>query len=421
MTANDTQEEQRGKDRPQLDPKALERIGSAIDRVYERLLGDGSLGFKGHGERMAFYHERGRRTARSWRRSKKCMFPECSDATIKRSHSIPRSGPMVRLAEDGHLLTPVFDKSQDDLSAKLVGVGEASTFPGYCPAHEAEFQTFEQNGELAVERDVWLQYFRIVCREIREREEAVQHMDGLLRDHQELLSERGLELLKEELGGDFIRSKGLDGKSMSFQDFDPNYERLATSRDELSKAIGTYRKDYLDPLVKALKSNIAPPLKFVWLRPDIEIPVALVGRANFGVRVGEQTEDVVIWPQVWPKDGSTDLLIMCTDRDDRHLDEYVKLFTTSPLGVIAMVESWMVHGTDHWFLRPSTWTQLPPARRSQILNDILDETRNAGSEYQHSIFDSIRQQVVAQLEKADPPPKGLNDYLIHERAKLALA
>jgi hypothetical protein len=65
--------------------------------------------------------------------------------------------------------------------------------------HEAEFQDFEQAKELIYERDFVLQFFRIVCREIRIRSEDHRHMSEMLAAHEQLLSERGVALIRAEL------------------------------------------------------------------------------------------------------------------------------------------------------------------------------------------------------------------------------
>ena len=64
------------------------------------------------------------------------------------------------------------------------------------------------------------------------------------------------------------------------------------------------------------------------------------------------------------------------------------------LALLEMVETWMVNGTDHWFIKPSVWNGIPVGRRSRILEDILHDAYNIGHPYPRSIFDSLREEML---------------------------
>jgi hypothetical protein len=85
--------------------------------------------------------------------------------------------------------------------------------------------------------------------------------------------------------------------------------------------------------------------------------------------------------------------------------------------MISMLESWMVHGTDHWFMRPTAWRQLPSARRARILHDMANLSRSIGFEYEVSIRDDLRREAIAKLSDENPASNELAAYLAHESAK----
>jgi hypothetical protein len=65
--------------------------------------------------------------------------PPCGVKPI-RSHSMGRRGPLALLADKGHvrLLTYSQTIGEPDVEMKLVGVREATTFPGLCARHDGE-------------------------------------------------------------------------------------------------------------------------------------------------------------------------------------------------------------------------------------------------------------------------------------------
>jgi hypothetical protein len=74
-------------------------------------------------------------------------------------------------------------------------------------------------------------------------------------------------------------------------------------------------------------------------------------------------------------------------------------------GILIMVETWMVRGTDHWFMRPSDWEGIPADRRAMILRDMLDESVSIGEAYPGSVLDSVRaRNLTTRKAKAEPRP-----------------
>lgn len=82
-----------------------------------------------------------------------CLYLECSNKAIS-SHSQQEKRSLKSIAKNGHVyaLNADFGHSYnfktDDykLSFKLTGIGQASTFSGFCSKHEDIFKIFEDNG-----------------------------------------------------------------------------------------------------------------------------------------------------------------------------------------------------------------------------------------------------------------------------------
>ena len=84
----------------------------------------------------------------------------------------------------------------------------------------------------------------------------------------------------------------------------------------------------------------------------------------------------------------------------------------------------MIHGTDHWFIRPSAWERIPEARRRAIRARLV-EPLSLAERAPFSVLDDARRHIIdfaeAQLEAgkiaaADLP--AVERTLASQKAKL---
>jgi hypothetical protein len=395
-----------------IDAEQLQILSDAIDRMHDELLKERDLGFATEAEKKAFFFERHKRAQRRVS-AQSCMYPGCTNQSIKRSHTLPRSGPLERIAEDGHVTTTEFDRTQGAICAKRLGVREASTFPGFCDAHEMFFQEFEQRKRLDSIDDHVRQLFRIVCREIRVRELQVATGREMAVDLKQLLNERGTELLNRILRDTSLSDRRVT--SVSFEEFNRHHTAYLRKIEDMESRIRNYREDFFEPLLAEMSGQGVDALAVTNFTVGVEAPVCLAGRGNFRCKIDDEVRETIAFAQVWPFDGGTQITLLT--RTDREVDRqiYLSSFLRKPLGLLSLIESWMVHGTDHWFVRPAIWNALPPERQKRILTDIADESRNVGSEYPLSIFDEIRLRALAQAEPKDTSEE---EDLAREKAKV---
>jgi hypothetical protein len=69
----------------------------------------------------------------------------------------------------------------------------------------------------------------------------------------------------------------------------------------------------------------------------------------------------------------------------------------SSLALLEMLESWMIHGSDHWFMTPSAWTAIPEARQRTICDRILEPLLLA-DRAPFSVLDGPRRQIPSFVE-----------------------
>jgi hypothetical protein len=71
----------------------------------------------------------------------------------------------------------------------------------------------------------------------------------------------------------------------------------------------------------------------------------------------------------------------------------------SGFGALHAMESWMVYGSDHWFILPSVWEAFPESRRSTILKAIESIDYNIGDAPPFSILDSARRTLIGYVRE----------------------
>jgi hypothetical protein len=90
--------------------------------------------------------------------------------------------------------------------------------------------------------------------------------------------------------------------------------------------------------------------------------------------------------------------------------------------MLDLVEGWMTHGTDHWFIRPSLWHNLAPERQSRIVGDLQSLDGVPSADPAEPIFDDLRRTFLQALRDQAEQEHSSNPTLLRlmeqEEAKL---
>lgn len=348
---------------------------------------------------------------KAWEHIGTCMHRGCGHKSIARSHSIHRAGPIEQIAEQQHVLTPAFVES--GISLKRIGVREASTFPGFCEIHEQLFTPFESTGRIAGGHHTALQAFRTVCREIARKRHDTEHV------------KRGLEAYRaarNKYFRDAILSvaPGVDFKGVSEEGNrleDTSASMLAEAEDDLKELEELYDElfEYIDA------GRPEPCIHALDLSPDIllEIPVALSGLGVMRYRDPKKHRALCLLG-ILPQGKTTLTFIAAARRHSEAIAHYSKQMQFG-FGALNAMESWMVYGSDHWFIRPSAWDAIPTTRQSLILKALERVEHSIGSFPPFSILDAARLKLLGfvreHIGETDDRDAALR-YLAIEEAKL---
>lgn len=390
----------------------LNHLNLTLDELAAKI-SDNHLPFLGtEGQRKGIFHGACHDLAKAMRQPGVCMYPGCIAHSIPRSHTIQKAGPLNFIAEDSHVVTPQIAKNAHGYSITRVGLNDASTFPGFCQKHEALFHEFETAGGIKTERDIMLQVFRTICREVAVKKIQKSQIAKLRGTHDSLVSSKGIESLKSSLGTPFFEKHG-GIRSLTFNGVSKGQVMMLECEKELEEALKVLENEFLPASVMEL--NGSSSLSHFSLAVQQPLPVCLSGVANFWINDNGKSLSVKTILNVLPSSQRTLILASTLAVHEPYLHTYMQQMLNQMLGALIMVETWMVRGTDHWFMTPSEWGRIPKTRQTKILADMLDESLSIGSAYSTSVLDSVREQHLRLPEcKAEP-----QDIFDAEASKLA--
>ena len=371
----------------ELNPELL----NAIVQVNDQYLRDDSILFQDESANTAEIFKAAKRFAIKRSTSRECIAPKCSSPSIKRSHTIQKAS-LECIAERHHVLAPAANHRSNRVEMMRLGINRASAFPGFCVKHEQMFGQFERIGRIEPERDLTLQIYRSVCREIvrlRIDTEAVQ--EGL---------EDYLEFRRRKLEGLYRERAPSETFSLTkVKASDPREREVRRRMARVEPGIISFTDEF-EPAALAGLSDPEKGLCTYAVMVDEPLPVCLSGHGNFAIKTNEGVRNVRALLLVLPQDNETIVSISVLPGDRNYLARYLRNFNGT-LGHLCMIESWMMHGTDHWFLAPRVWKSIRSDKRRFILDDILDVTRNIGCYYLHTIFNDLKRRTISDL-MSDP-------------------
>ena len=391
-----------------------ERIVEAIDYAVDKFKEDEEAIFASEIERQILKYEK---VFRKWNTSQNCIFHNCENKSIKKSHTIQKMASLRRISENGKVMTPQFNHNKEKLEVVSIGFGAASTFPGFCQKHERLFEDFELNKEINNSKDVVLQIFRTVCREKFSSKYNIDSLEARKKQYIQFRNKKVEEIFRQKIGNDFLEG------DISFEDFRFDYNDVRLNL--LNKNIKKLRLDkrFIDKFYNCLIYDLdrkSPKKTYTQvIIVDIEFPVTLAGRSNFAVKTKNQEIDIIL--NILPYESKTYIVVSTFIKNKRFVEQIIDLDRlNNPIEIFNMLESWMIYGSDHWFLTPSVWNQIKSEYQEKIISEIWNLTKDITHECEYSIFNSYRREFVRLIEekiKDDNIPDA-KEYLKKERAKL---
>lgn len=358
----------------------------AYDAALSELEADSSAVFKSDGERNGVFHTFLKRWDRAWAKPGPCMHHGCPNPSIPRSHTISLGASIRRIAEDGHVLTPRYRGTGIEMVS--IGVRDASTFPGFCPEHELLFAEFETQKAMTEEQHFRLQAFRTICREIYSKRHQQQKATAMLEEHRA----RRDAFVVDRMTTAAAPGAPLGVSGLTFQN-DEIENRIVDHLAGIEEDLPELERLY-DGILDELQ-NGSDRLAMLVANFDIELPVCLSGFGVLNYRRDGETKRGLCFLAIIPEAGNTKIMLGAApehrDAVDLHAED------DGSFAVLDMLESWMIHATDHWFIAPSAWRKISEPRQTAICARIM-ELLSLADRSPFSVLDDARRQVIALAE-----------------------
>jgi hypothetical protein len=399
-------------------PLGVQLAGKIFDAVTDEYAENNKIIFANESERAKRHFGIVNRRIKSWSQSKRCMVPGCANRSIVRSHTVPKGMSLTSIAEAGHVLEPTFNYKTGTAGLEKIGVGRATTFPGFCSQHELLFEQFENKKSIKTEAHISLQTYRAACRELFRAQFHIEQHDWAMKEYCRTRDEGLLRILRERMKKHALLDD-VEISSMEFKD-DPLVEYGNTRVEPVREQVAYLQNLLLPALEKAIFQGDASGIHIKATQIDQVIPVALAGAASFVVSDNGNEKRVPLLLNVVPAAGNTLIIFAGHASESRYVDAYEDRWMGHALEILSMIESWMINGTDQWCLQPSIWYKLPEKRRSTLFSLLMGAKRNIGEECELSIFDDLRTDLVELTEaaNANDTSEGYAAFIAGQKKKL---
>ncbi|MGG0250723.1 hypothetical protein ABEY24_20610 [Peribacillus frigoritolerans] len=403
-----------------MDLKEEKKWNLALDLAMEEFVKQEETVFTNEGQRKKLLFEYSHKFEAMFDKPQKCVFLGCGKNSILHSHTLQKSGTLKHISEDNHVLQPFFNEKKGTMDIRRRGLNTASSFPGFCTDHEGIFHTFENAKEINKDKDIRLQLFRTICRELQVKKMILNHLNQQKEEYYNLQQSRFNEILLKHLKT--FNLDHIELKKVDFHHTDARLNLLNNEIKNLENTIKFFKDEYYKPYSIDIQKGKEKIYYQVVLISQQYIPVCFAGIGTFKVTEAKKTKEILFVLNVIPQHNGTLVILGSTKSNKSYLDNYVRVYFQDALLILVMIESWMIHVSDHWFIKQSIWESIPVKRRDKILSDILDLNKGLFDQYHLSIFDDIRKKILSKIDEENNWPsinKETIDFIKKQKDKLS--
>jgi len=379
-----------------LNEETIEIINSAFDNILSEYEDNHHIIFDSESERLYKHYSGVSKRLKSWNRRKECIYRGCTKKSIRRSHTIQKSGPLKEVSKDSVVLTPRFNQNTGTLELAEVGLSQASVFPGYCDEHEKLFSSFENINDTTSENALTLQIYRTICREIVRLKHEIYHADSLIDEYKVFRNNRLKKLVENKLGANWMKQNDINIHNFEFSEdpvLHPAIEHIAGLKQTINEMENDHLKEIEDELAGVSNNKLEP----ISISIDKKIPVSLSGMGTLHAAKDGYTREIIVVLIILPRKNGTTIMIHGKSADTGYFHSYISRLKNS-FDILSMVEQWMIRGTDHWFVSSDVWGSKSKNKKEIILNEVLDASKGLLDELEFSIFDDLRERIIKEWE-----------------------
>lgn len=326
---------------------------------------------------------------RSKREKKECIFPGCNNTCVM-SHTIPEAAALKKISRDGFVLFPKFNSKTNHYEMERISTRQASVFPGFCPDHENLFKDFEENGDFK-HPSIALQNFRIVCKYYfiwRSLRETFEEILSKYRTETTEYHKNTLKAITENVKTDFkiisVSDEVVDHLEKTLVEINSNIDEI-------------YNNDYA-PYHKSIINDDDEVQVIIFSLPA-KLPIALAGKSCFELEGDGGKVKFTVHFSILPSDKYTALCFSLNKEYAPHFLLTLQNYKSLP-SFLGFIESWMIYGTDYWYISPEEWNNYSEKKQKSILRDLKLTCFYPNARLPYTIFDKVRNELKKQSRKS---------------------
>ncbi|WP_454727198.1 MULTISPECIES: hypothetical protein [Cupriavidus] len=312
---------------------------------------------------------------RSRKRKDRCIMPNCNGKCVS-SHTIPESSVLKKISHAGNVLYPKYNSDLNIYECTSISTGKASAFPGFCIEHEDIFSGFERSGNF-LDPSIATQNLRVIFRYLFQWKSLHRVFENSLLSYKKEIESYNLEKIN------LINSKHKKNiKLLSVND--DIVEHMKNQINIIKYHIWKIEQEDLNPFISTMSGD-EDSVSVLAIQMKLPLPICLAGKSEFQDGIGKYTVHLSIFPQLESTFCLFSLNKNSEERFKKILDRYNNDFE-----FLNFIESWMIYGTDFWYINPTEWNQYSEEKKTKILAEIQSIDHFPDEDLGFTIFDSLR-------------------------------
>ena len=190
-----------------------------------------------------------------------------------------------------------------------------------------------------------------------------------------------------------IFGKNTKSESIKFVDYDDyilkGFESIIADNQNFLKILNDFYNEYTNQFSKG-DSNLSN----YYIDTDMKLPVCLSGISPVEIRNSTHSIFFVVLCSIIPNIHGAEIILTTLNKWSKLLDYYTSDKINHNLNILSFVESWMMYGSDNWYLNPDVFTKTSSKVKEIMKKDYTNYNMSPSSELSYSIFRDIRQDLI---------------------------
>ncbi|AIW89302.1 hypothetical protein JO41_05305 [Treponema sp. OMZ 838] len=325
--------------------------------------------------------------------SNKCIIQDCENKAIY-SHVISEKRYLMNISRGGHLIGIVSKrkKNQKYLSIESIGIQKASGFSGFCKNHDSEYYNIDCNG-LNTYYDLLFQFKRVLYKHLYYHNYYKEYEN----DFATIWLTKFVNLISKKLNICINKLTHLykEEASRKFKKYHEIENYIKVEIENINMLIDSISKSKkLDD--ESVLSHEDICFYIIRKRWAIKLPCALDAGYYYYLN------DVLLAFHfcILPENDRTEILMILPKNDPADINKKIVKQMEDDLGILNFCEA-LLMSSENWYISPEVFDTFSDKKIKFMKDDLyFINERMFYNEYDMSIFDSIRHDIIKLYDKS---------------------